>query len=149
GAGEMGFEFDRLGCRVPTIAVSAYTRAGTVINDEMHHGSVISTLNRLHGLKPLTQRDATANDLFNVINLDKPRHPSDWPKTTATFSPLNPEQTDAHPAHEHKDKPLTRPAQGLLGLLLAREGLPESEQPQTFLDAYNLLHAKGKGLFGA
>ena len=149
GAGEMGFEFDRLGCRVPAIAVSAYTRAGTVINDEMHHGSVISTLNRLHGLKPLTQRDATANDLFNVINLEKPRHPSDWPKTTATFTPLNPETTDAHPAHAHKDKPLTPPAQGLLGLLLAREGLPDSEQPQTFLDAYNLLHTKGKGLFGA
>ena len=44
---------------------------------------------------------------------------------------------------------LTPPAQGLLGLLLAREGLPDSEQPQTFLDAYNLLHSKGKGLFGA
>lgn len=27
GPGEVGFEFDRLGCRVPAIAVSAYTRA--------------------------------------------------------------------------------------------------------------------------
>ncbi|MGP6170319.1 alkaline phosphatase family protein [Microbacterium sp. A196] len=149
GAGEMGFEFDRLGCRVPAIAVSAYTRSGTVINDEMHHGAVISTLNRLHGLKPLTQRDATANDLFSIINLDKPRHPSDWPKTFPTFTPLNPEKTDAHPAHAHKDKPLTPPAQGLLGLLLARAGMPESELPQTFLDAYNLLHSQGQGLFGS
>ena len=39
-AGEMGFTFDRLGARVPAIAVSAYTRAGTIIHDEMHHGSV-------------------------------------------------------------------------------------------------------------
>jgi len=149
GPGEMGFEFDRLGCRVPAIAVSAYTRAGTIINDEMHHGSVIATLNRLHGLKPLTRRDATANDLFTVINLDKPRHPSDWPTTTPSFTPNNPEETAAHPAHAHKDKPLTPPARGLLGLLLARAGLPESQQPQTFMDAYNLLHAEGKGLFGS
>ena len=41
------------------------------------------------------------------------------------------------------------PAQGLLGLLLARYGLPGDQQPQTFMDAYNLLHKHGKGLFGA
>lgn len=148
GPGEMGFGFDRLGCRVPAIAVSAYTRAGTVINDEMHHGSVIATLNRLHGLKPLTRRDAGANDLFSIINLDKPRHPSDWPVTTPSFTPANPEEKPPHPAHKHKDKPLTPPAHGLLGLLLARYGLPDDEQPQTFEDAYNLLHKHGKGLFG-
>ncbi|MEI3844431.1 MULTISPECIES: alkaline phosphatase family protein [Microbacterium] len=148
GKGEMGFEFDRLGCRVPAIAVSAYTRRGTVINDEMHHGSVIATLNRLHGLKPLTRRDATANDLFSVINLDKPRHPADWPETRPSFTPPNPEETPPHPAHAHKDKPLTPPAHGLLGLLLARYGLPDDEAPQTFMDAYNLLHKHGRGLFG-
>ncbi|GAA5145336.1 alkaline phosphatase family protein [Microbacterium pseudoresistens] len=148
GPGEMGFAFDRLGCRVPAIAVSAYTRSGTVISDQMHHGSVIATLNRLHGLKPLTRRDATANDLFNVINLDKPRHPADWPDTSPSFTPANPEDKPAHPAHLHKHKPLTPPAHGLLGLLLAREGLPESQAPQTFSEAYDLLHSKGKGLFG-
>ncbi|MEV4776561.1 alkaline phosphatase family protein [Microbacterium sp. LWH12-1.2] len=146
--GEMGFEFDRLGCRVPAIAVSAYTRRGTVINDEMHHGSVIATLSRLHGLKPLTRRDATANTMFNVINLDKPRHPADWPETTPSFTPENPEATPPHPAHAHKDKPLTPPAHGLLGLLLARYGLPDDEEPQTYEDAYNLLHQHGRGLFG-
>ena len=36
--------FDRLGLRVPAIAVSAYSRAGTISHDEMHHGSVIATL---------------------------------------------------------------------------------------------------------
>ena len=148
GGGEMGFEFDRLGCRVPAIAVSAYTRAGTVINDEMHHGSVIATLNRLHGLEPLTRRDATANDMLNVINLSEPRHPADWPVTFTTFAPPNPEEKPPHPAHAHKDKPLTPPAHGLLGLLLARAGLPESQLPQTFLDAYELLQEQGHMLFG-
>ena len=70
--GEMGFGFDRLGCRVPAIAVSAYTRAGTIIHDEMHHAAVIATLSRLHGLKPLTRRDLGANNLFNAVNLDQP-----------------------------------------------------------------------------
>ncbi|MGN7860314.1 alkaline phosphatase family protein [Microbacterium sp. 22303] len=149
GTGEMGFEFDRLGCRVPAIAVSAYTRKGTIVNDQMHHGSVIATLTRLHGLKPLTRRDATANDLFQIINLDKPRHPSDWPVTKSLYTPPNPEAKPPHPAHAHAGKPLTPPAQGLLGLLLARYGLPEDQQPQTFIDAYNLLHKHGKGLFGA
>jgi phospholipase C len=149
GPGEMGFEFDRLGCRVPAIAVSAYTRSGTIINDQMHHGSVIATLSRLHGLKPLTRRDATANDLFSVINLDKPRHPSDWPVTYASFTPDNPETQPPHPAHKHKHKPLTPPAKGLLGLLLARHGLPSAEEPQTFIEAYTLMQERGKGLFGS
>ncbi|MBS1675245.1 MAG: hypothetical protein JSS74_14920 [Actinobacteria bacterium] len=149
GPGEMGFEFDRLGCRVPAIAVSAYTRRGTIINDQMHHGSVIKTLTRLHGLKPLTRRDASANDLFQIINMDKPRHPSDWPVTTSLYTPPNPESKPPHPAHAHANKPLTPPAQGLLGLLLSRYGLPGDKQPQTFMDAYNLLHKHGKNLFGA
>ena len=71
----MGFRFDRLGCRVPAIAVSAYTRAGTIVHDEMHHAAVIATLTRLHGLKPLTRRDLGANNLFNAVNLDQPRQP--------------------------------------------------------------------------
>ncbi len=61
--GEMGFTFDRLGCRVPAILVSAYTQAGTIVHDEMHHGALVATLNRLHGLEPLSRRDATANNV--------------------------------------------------------------------------------------
>src|SRR5262249_26501868 len=56
-APEMGFGFDRLGVRVPAIAISAYTRAGTVIHDQMHHAAAIATLSRKHGLAPLTTRD--------------------------------------------------------------------------------------------
>ncbi|MRG58657.1 hypothetical protein GE115_02045 [Agromyces sp. CFH 90414] len=146
--GEMGFAFDRLGCRVPAIAVSAYTRAGTIIHDEMHHGAVIATLSRLHGLKPLTRRDAGANDLFSIVNLDKPRHPSTWPVTSPQYVPPNPEATQPHPAGTTKDKPLSPPARGLLGLLLARAGGGDTPEPQTFAEAYELLHRHGEGLFG-
>lgn len=146
-AGEMGFTFDRLGLRVPAIAVSAYTKAGTVIHDEMHHAAVIATLSRLHGLKPLTRRDEGAGTLFNVINAGEARHPSTWPQTTPQYLPPNPQAEAPHPAHAHKDKPLSPPAKGLLGLLIAKYGNGEPE-PETYADAYNLLHKYGEGLFG-
>ena len=148
-AGEMGFRFDRLGCRVPAIAVSAYTRAGSVINDEMHHGAVIATLAKLHGLKPLTRRDAEANDMFSAVNLDSPRHPLTWPSTTPQYIPPNPQADAPHPGHAHKAKPLSPPARGLLGLLIAKYGHPDEQEPETYADAYELLHRYGIGLFGA
>lgn len=147
-AGEMGFTFDRLGCRVPAIAVSAYTQAGTIVHDELHHAAVIATLSRLHGLKPLTRRDEGANDLFGAINLDAPRHPATWPTTTPQYLPPNPQAAAPHPGHAHKDKPLSPPARGLVGLLLARYA-PGTPEPETFGEAYELLHRHGEGLFGA
>ncbi|WP_173924250.1 alkaline phosphatase family protein [Agromyces sp. Marseille-P2726] len=146
--GEMGFGFDRLGCRVPAIAVSAYTRPGTIIHDEMHHAAVIATLSRLHGLKPLTRRDLGANNLFNAVNLDEPRQPISWPSTMPQYIPPNPQAEAPQPAHAHKDKPLSPPARGLLGLLLAKYGAPDDEEPETYADAYELLHRYGIGLFG-
>lgn len=147
--GEMGFSFDRLGCRVPAIAVSAYTRRGTIVNDEMHHGSVIQTLSKMHGLRPLTRRDAGANDLFAVVNLDKPRHPDDWPTTMPQWLPSNPQEAPPHPAHAHKDKPLSPPARGLIGLLQARFGASDQPEAQTYAEAYERLHQHGSGLMGA
>lgn len=147
-AGEMGFTFDRLGCRVPAIAVSAYTRRGSIIHDEMHHGSVIATLSRLHGLKPLNDRDQSANTLMNIVNLDKPRHPADWPVTTPAYTPPNPEESAPRPGEKDQLKPLTPPARGLLGLLIARYGKPGEPEPETFADAYRLLHEHGEELFG-
>ncbi|KJQ52584.1 alkaline phosphatase family protein [Microbacterium sp. SA39] len=147
-AGEMGFSFDRLGCRVPAIAVSAYTKRNTIIHDEMHHGSVTATLSRIHGLEPLNDRDATANNLLNVVNLTQPRHPADWPVTKPAYSPPNPEQAKPHPDKKEHLKPLTPPARGLLGLLISRFGKADEPEPQTFADAYRLLHKHGEELFG-
>lgn len=144
--GEMNFMFDRLGCRVPTILVSAYTASGSIIHDEMHHGSLIATLNRLHGLSPLTRRDATANNLFNALNLTTPRQTWEWPVTHPQYTPPNPEDVPA-PHEKHKHRPLSSPAKGLLGLLLARYA-PSMPVPETYGDAYDALVAHGKGLFG-
>jgi len=146
--GEMGFRFDRLGCRVPAIAVSAWTRAGSIIHDEMHHGALAATLSRLHGLEPLTRRDQEATPVFNAVNLDVPRDPATWPTTTPQYLPPNPQAEDPHPGNAHKDKPLSPPAEGLLGLLLARYGNPDHIDPKTYGDAYEVLKKYGEGLFG-
>ncbi|NYF16210.1 phospholipase C [Microbacterium sp. AK009] len=147
--GEMGFAFDRLGGRVPAIAVSAYTRAGTVINDEMHHGSVIATLARRHGLQPLNRRDAGANTLFSVLNLGRPRHPATWPTVHPMYLPPNPQAEEPIDvtSSPHRDKPLSPPGRGLLGLLQARYGEGSREEPQTYAEAYDYLRRRGKGLF--
>lgn len=149
GAGEMGFTFDRLGCRVPAIAISAYTRAGTVINEQMHHGSVIKTMARRHGLAPLTERDESANDIYSVLNLDAPRQIADWPTTTPQYLPPNTDEVPAHPANTDKDKPLSPPAMGLMGLLLARYGDPGEDIPTTYQGAYDALTKHGTSLFSS
>ncbi|SIT76014.1 alkaline phosphatase family protein [Microbacterium sp. RU33B] len=148
-AGEMGFTFDRLGGRVPAIAVSAYTKAGTIIHDEMHHGAVIATLTRLHGLKPLTRRDAGANDLFSLVNLAEPRDPATWPHVHPMWLPENSAENELGDLEngKHKHKPLSNPGRGLLGLLLARYGSADDVEPTSYSEAYKVLQKHGLGLF--
>ena len=149
GAGEMGFAFDRLGLRVPAIVVSAYTAAGTVVHDEMHHGSITNTLCRLHGLRPLNVRDETANPIFNAVNLTTPRQPYSWPQPASLYAPANPERGARKSTDEkHHKRPLTPPARGLLGLLTARFD-PGRPIPATYGEAYDALVEHGTGLFGA
>ncbi len=147
GMGEMGFNFDRLGCRVPTIAISAYTTAGTVINDQMHHGSVIKTLSLVHGLAPLNDRDADASDLSAIVNRGKPRPRAEWPQTQPQYVPPNLENNPAVEKAE-RDRPLSSPALGLLGLLVKRFGDPGASVPATYGEAVDVLMDHGTGLFG-
>lgn len=149
GPGEMGFLFDRLGLRVPTIVVSAYTAKNTVIHDEMHHGSIINTLGRLHGLKPLTRRDDEANPIFNAVNLTEPRQPYTWPTPQPLYLPKNPEAGGAQKAaKQHHSRRLSAPGEGLTGLLLARFN-PGSKAPTTYGEAYDAIYTYGNGLFGS
>ncbi len=144
---EMGFAFDRLGVRVPAIAVSAWTRAGTIIHDQMHHGAAIATLCRKYHLKPLKARDESARDLTNALNLTEPRQPWDWPETTPQYVPPNPEARGPFSAAVART-PLTPPALSLMGMLSARFGLPAEPKPRTFGEAYEMLQRLGRGLFG-
>ena len=145
GETEMGFGFDRLGVRVPTLVISAYT-SSRVINERMHHGSLISTLTHRFGLKHLTARDEHAPTIQNAHTLTTPRAPSTWPSTFPLYSPPNPESLDPT-ADGDDDRPLSPPGVGLVALLLARYA-PGDPVPRTYREAYDAIHRHGEGLFG-
>ena len=81
--GELGFSFDRAGVRIPTLAVSAYIDAQTVVTDSYRNTSMIRTLRERWNLgPPLTRRDATAPDIAPVLTRSAPRPQEDWPDVT-------------------------------------------------------------------
>ena len=73
-----GFDFKRLGVRVPAVVISAYTNPG-VSNTVFDHTSIPATLKELFGLPHyLSKRDASANTLLpfcqrNVARTDAPK----------------------------------------------------------------------------
>ncbi len=84
GPGQCGFTFDRLGVRVPTIAISAWVPEGAVVTAEYRHTSMLATLRSHWSLgPPLTGRDAGAAELDQVLSLTVPRPPESWPEVVA------------------------------------------------------------------
>lgn len=144
--GEMGFRFDRLGLRVPAIAISAYTAAGQIVNDPVHHASVISTLTGKYDLEPLTDRDRNAPTLDLAVTLQQARPAASWPQTHPQYTPRNPESEDPVPTGDD-DRPLSPPGRGLLGLLAAHAGVTDS-LPVTYRQAHAFIEQHGRGLFG-
>lgn len=113
-AGEFGFRFDRAGVRVPTIAISAYTDAGTVINAPFEHTALIRTLSDQWELGNLTERDKAAPNLAPVFNRATPRTPDTWPVITPR--PFN--NTDANNVGARLNALQT----GITGLVVAAFG---------------------------
>ena len=69
--GEMGFQFDRSGYRVPAILVSPWVEPGSVYNDEYRHTSLIATLRKTWELgDALSQRDASARTFDHLSTWD-------------------------------------------------------------------------------
>ncbi|MEO8304872.1 MAG: alkaline phosphatase family protein [Betaproteobacteria bacterium] len=149
-AGEFGFLFDRLGVRVPAIAISAYTEAGTVVNNPMHHGALVRTLCEKHGLPYLTERDRTAPNLTEAYNLATPRSPSSWPVTVPPPVPPSALLTDPlSPALANR--PLNGLERDMMGLAMARFTGAEPAAgaiPGTVGEAYTLLSQIAGGAFG-
>lgn len=111
GNGQMDFRFDRLGVRVPTVLISAYTDPGTIINRPTHHNAVLKTMSMKWDLGNLTQRDATAPDFLEALNRKTPRSKSEWPSITARPYVDPPKAANA-------DHPLNGLQRGTLGLIL-------------------------------
>jgi len=150
GPGEFGFLFDRLGLRVPAIAISAYTRASTVVNRTVNHAAVIRTLCQKFGLPHLTQRDRTAPDLSDAINLALPRPPRSWPVTVPR--PVPPSMLNTDPTSpELARRPLNPLERHIVGLAMAQfnkvEPTPD-QIPTTVGAAHALLSTLAQGAFG-
>jgi phospholipase C len=62
--------FDQLGFRVPTVVGGPWVRPG-VSDIAFDHTSVLAHIERMFGLEPLTARDAAANDLTGLLDLDR------------------------------------------------------------------------------
>jgi phospholipase C len=115
--GEEGFTFNRLGERVPSVLVSAYTRSGTVVNAPLRHTAVVRTMSEKWGLNPLTDRDRTAPTLAPFFNRSTPRPPTDWPTVTPRPLPLN---------ADDPNQPLNELQLAFLGAVAAAVGPPDS-----------------------
>jgi len=102
-----GFAFDRLGVRVPAVAVSPWIARGTVVHEpagpapssHFDHSSIVATVNRILGIaENMTARDAWAGRFDSVITAtlraDAPPPPRALPVPAATLAreartPLN------------------------------------------------------------
>ena len=125
-AASNGFAFDRLGVRIPTIAISPWISRGTLIHDALPNEqptstsafestSVMATANLLLGLenaKPLGKRMAWANTFAGLIEnspLSEPRKdcPTYLPPLPAEIHPdAGYEAQRAKPLNEHLEHQL-------------------------------------------
>jgi phospholipase C len=83
--------FDQLGFRVPAMILGPYVKPGQVVSTQFDHTSVLAHIEQMHGLAPLTMRDAAANDLTSALDLDrlaalKPLPPIQLPEVTVPAS---------------------------------------------------------------
>ncbi|MDX6611637.1 MAG: phospholipase [Blastocatellia bacterium] len=78
GAGQEGFDFKRLGVRVPMVMVSANIAANTIVNTPMHHCSFLQTMQQKWGLTSLGPRQDSAPP-FTEVFTSTPRALDTWP----------------------------------------------------------------------
>jgi phospholipase C len=67
------FKFDQLGVRVPALIISPRTPRGVIDHTLYDHTSMLATVERLFGMKNLTNRDKAANDFRHLLSLETPR----------------------------------------------------------------------------
>jgi len=87
------FSFDRYGLRVPSILISSYIKAGTIVDTIFDHSSIPAMVKKVFGLPTyLTKRDAAANTFEHVFDLDAPR--TDAPTNVTAVAKATPVARD-------------------------------------------------------
>ena len=66
-------EYAQRGFRIPALLISPFARRGHVAHDVYDHTSVLKLLEWRFGLEPLSERDATANNLATALDFSKRR----------------------------------------------------------------------------
>ncbi len=140
--GQMGFTFDRSGYRVPAIIVSPWVEAGTVVNEEHRHTSMIATLRKVWDLgDAFTERDAAAAPFDHLLSRQTPRDPETWPEAEPLPVP------DFHMDVEQMGKALSTLGKAAGGGMLERakesgiEIPPELSDPDPHLSTEETLTA--------
>ncbi len=73
-------DFGQMGFRVPGIVISPYARRGAVVHTRFGHESILKLVEYRYGLRPLTRRDAKANNAGLALDFrQKPRKPPSLP----------------------------------------------------------------------
>ena len=127
--------------RVPAVIVSPFVPKGTVDHTLYDHTSILATVERWLGIKPLTKRDEGANDLRPLLSLPAPR--KDCPQTLPSPVRAPKEKKDLeenllggllHAIDEVVDEVETV-VERVVGdvAILARESLPQSGNVIGFL----------------
>jgi phospholipase C len=80
-----GFDFTQLGPRVPAVVVSPLIERGSIDHSEYDHASIPATVERLFGMKAMTNRDAQATDVQHLLSRTSPR--TDAPTTLPNPAP--------------------------------------------------------------
>jgi phospholipase C len=88
GKGQEGFDFKRLGVRVPMVMVSAYIAENTIVNSPMHHCSFLKTMQEKWGLGSLGPRQDSA-PLFTEVFSSTLRPLDSWPVFKESSPPFD------------------------------------------------------------
>jgi len=127
-----GFSFDRYGVRVPTVVISPYVPAGSIIRPPaprpgepatpFDHTSLIATLQRRFGLgPPMTPRVASAPDLAAALSLERPDNPGPQ-QIEASRAERDDQRKLARQRFNHHQETLRHPAMRLPTLLAQGAG---------------------------
>ena len=137
--GEMDFNFDRVGIRVPMVMVSAYIKPRTIVHTKLRHTSFLNTISSKWGLPHLSERDATAPPFTEVFNTDQPRDADSWPNIAPPLIP------DEFYQHDFSNTPLGDLEKNIIrsvsqlktGSLAAAEKIHTAKQAMQFLHDHN------------